>query len=1114
MKHGALFGKRGLWALCRKVICVIFLASSFLSTYAQEEKVSFEVQNANLTEIISILEKSTGFTFLYQDEQVAAVKNLTLRFTNERLSVVLTKCLAGTDLEWSIEDKTIVLKRQEKAKAPQQQVKSRKITGQVKDETGQPLPGVTVMLEGTKLGTTTRVDGTYTIECGDSKNLALLFSFMGMKSKRVVIGDKNVIDVKLEEDVTELEETVITGIYTRNIETFTGSVSTFKAEELKQISPQNVLRSLSILDPSFIITENRAQGSNPNAALDISINGKINVTDLSQEYSTDPNQPLFILDGFETTLETIQDLNMDRVESISILKDASATAIYGSKAANGVVVVETIKPKQGQLRFSYTGNFTVGWADLSDFNLMNAAEKLEYEKLAGVYLETSGGNLDENGEIINESNRARYYARLKLVQEGYDTYWLNEPLRTAFTQGHNVFIDGGDQTFLYGVGVSYNNTQGVMKKSSRDILNGNIRLSYRVKDLSFSNQTMIGKTKAINNPVDFSSYSQMNPFYAKRTVDGEVPKYVYRESLAGANNYDYIWNPLWDYQQASTNETDTWNITNNFQIEYRFLTYFRVRGNLQYQMSKSEAERFRSPNETVFSKTDADKKGTYTKSSTTSNSVTGRVNLTVGRSFGEHTLNGVAGMQFSDKTQESYGFGAQGYTTDQFSSPNFSSSYATGKPSASDSKNRSVSYYFNANYAYHMRYLLDFNLTTNGASQFGINDPFTTTWAVGVGWNVHQENFLANSKVINYLKLRYSLGNPGNQNYDAKLSSSIYMYNTAYSNPFGLAASVETWGNNNLKWQRTVTHNFGVDVQFLDSRLNLNFDYQMRNTDPLLVRIDMPTSTGASTAPMNVGATDNRSISVRMTYYFFKQRDFNWYVSGNLNHNTTKYKKIGNLLEEYNERGQASTSLLRYYDNASTTGVYAVRSAGIDPATGNEIFIKKDGSYTYEWKQSDEVLIGDSNPKVQGAFQTSLVYKGFSFGASFSYRVGGMISLSTLFNKVENISSSQLKYNQDKRALYDRWQKPGDKDRFKRIDDTKSTNMSSRFIEEENTFSCNSINIGYRTSTAEWLKYIGASAFNFTAYMNDIFRISSIKEERGTSYPFERSVSFSIGLNF
>ena len=162
IEHGALFSRSGLWAICQKVIFVIFLSSSFLTrTYAQEEKISFEVQNAKLTEVISILEKSTGYTFLYQDEQVAAVKNLTFRFTNERLSVVLTKCLAGTNLIWTVEDKTIVLKREEKVGAQQQQVKSRKVSGRVFDETGQPLPGVTVMIEGTKLGTTTRVDGSY-----------------------------------------------------------------------------------------------------------------------------------------------------------------------------------------------------------------------------------------------------------------------------------------------------------------------------------------------------------------------------------------------------------------------------------------------------------------------------------------------------------------------------------------------------------------------------------------------------------------------------------------------------------------------------------------------------------------------------------------------------------------------------------------------------------------------------------------------------------------------------------------------------------------------------------------------------------------------------------------
>ena len=982
----------------------------------------------------------------------------------------------------------------------------------VSDELGEPLIGVHVKVKGATSGVITDTDGRFRIEL-EKENTSLEFSYIGMRTLVLRASNKE-MQVRMESDAIDIKETVVTGIYTRNIESFTGSVATYTNEDLKMIGPQNVLRSLSVIDPSFIITENRAQGSNPNAMMDININGKINVTDLTQEYSTDPNQPLFILDGFETTLETIQDLNMDRVESISILKDASATAIYGSKAANGVVVVETIKPKQGLLRFSYNGSFTVGWADLSDFNLMNAAEKLEYEKLSGVYKDSNGANLDEHGEIINEYQRARYYAKLKMVQEGYDTYWLNEPLRNSFVQGHSMYIDGGDQTFLYGVGITYNNTQGVMKKSSRDVLNGNIRLTYRLNNLSFTNQTIIGKTKARNNTVSFSAYSQMNPFYSKRTSDGEVPKYVYREALAGANNYDYIWNPLWDYEQNSSDGSDGWNLTNNFQIEYRFLKNFRLRGNVQYWMSKSETERFRSPDETSFAKANPEKRGSYTKSSSSSSSITGRMNLTYGRSFGDHTLNGVGGIQFSDRNEEAYSFGALGYTTDQFSNPNFSHGYPEGKPSASDNKSRSVSYYFNMNYAYAMRYLLDFNYTSSGASQFGIDDPFTTTWSVGVGWNMHNEKFLQDNKIINYMKLRYSLGNPGNQNYDAKLSSSIYMYNTQYSNPFGLAAKIDTWGNNNLKWQKTVTHNFGLDLQMFDSRLNFYIDYQLRDTDPLLVRIDMPTSTGAPTAPMNVGATDNRSLSIRATYYLIKKRDFNWYISANLNHNTTKYKKIGNTLEEFNKRGQESASLQRYYDGASTTGVYVVRSAGIDPATGNEIFIKKDGGYTYEWKQEDEVLIGDSNPKVQGSLQTSLVYKDFTFGASFSYRVGGLIQLSTLFNKVENISSQQQKYNQDKRALYDRWQKPGDRAKFKRIDDTSTTPLTSRFVEKENTFQCSSINMGYRTANAPWLKYIGASAVNFTVYMNDIFRFSTIKEERGTSYPFERSVSFSVGLNF
>ncbi len=1080
--------------------------------YSQVTKtVTLDLKGATIKEFFDALKEQTKLSFVYNTEQTKFMKPITIRVSNESVTRVLDWVFDGTPFSYQIEDQIVTIVKKENTLPD-----LKKITGRVLDEQQEPLPGVNVMFEGTTIGCVTDVRGNYTITIPSDGRLK--FTFIGMEPQILPTKGKTVINVTLSENAEQLEEVVANGIYTRNIESFTGSVATFKTEELKTIGAQNILRSLSILDPSIIITENNTQGSNPNAKMDITINGKMNITDLEQEYETDPNQPLFILDGFETTLQTISDLNMDRIESISILKDAASTAIYGSKAANGVIVVETVKPKAGKLRVNYNGSLTVGWADLSDYNLMNAEQKLEYEKLAGVYATSSSTdgtlNLDENGEIISDSKRSEYYQKLKLIKEGVDTYWMNEPLRTAYTQAHNLYIDGGDATFQYGVGLSYNRTMGVMKKSDRDVLNGNIRLNYRVQNFSFSNQLTISNTAAGNETVAFSKFSRMNPFYAKRTENGEVPKYVYRES-SGGTNYTYVWNPLWDQQQNSFNESGSNSITDNLQMDWRVWRSLRLRGNFSYTMDKNETERFISPNETSEVDKDVLKRGSYNSSNSTSSKYNGRVNLTYGEVFKVHTVNVVGGVQFSQSTSKLNGFSAQGYLTDQFSNPNFSNGYPEGgRPNSKDTKSRSASFYSNFNYAYDMRYLVDFNLTSNGASQFGIDNPFTTTWSVGVSWNVHNESFFKDSRVVNYLKIRYSYGNPGNQNFDAKLSSSIYDYTTTYTNPFGLSALVSTWGNNSLKWQKTKTHNWGANVQLFKNRLNLTVDYQIRKNEPMLVNIDLPRSTGTFSTPMNIGATDNRSISASFTVYVLKKRELNWYISANINHNKTEYYNVGDVLQKYNEEGRASKSLLRIYDHASLSGLYTVRSAGIDPATGNEIFIKKDGSYTYEWNVEDEVLYGDSNPKATGAVNTSFTWKGFSFSAAFSYRWGGDIQLSTLLNKVENISSDMLKYNQDVRALTSRWKKPGDMVKYKRIDDVSVTNMSSRFIAKENTLQCSSINIGYRTTTAPFLKHIKATSFSVNAYMNDIFRLSTVKEERGLDYPFQRSVTFSLGIGF
>lgn len=913
----------------------------------------------------------------------------------------------------------------------------------------------------------------------------------------------------MEPDALAIQETVITGIYTRKAESFTGSMATYSEKELKTVGNQNVLQSLKVLDPSFIVLENNLSGSDPNATMNLNIGGNTNIVGLETEYTTNPNQPLFILDGFETTLSTITDLSMDRVASITILKDAASTAIYGAKAANGVVVVETKKPEAGRLQFNYNGNFGLEWADLTDYNLMNSSEKLQYEKLAGYY-----GSLDANGNIIDEYYQNLYNQRMLRTKQGIDSYWMNEPLQTGFTQSHNIFAEGGDAAFRYGIGMTYTQTQGVMKNSNRDVLNGNVQLTYRIDKFAFTNQTNITNTDVENPTVSFSDFARTNPFYDKYNEYGEIDQ-VIEEIQTISGGTQYITNPLWDLNQKSYDKNNQLSFTNNFQIEYRPLPELRIRGKLGIIVGRSNSKQFDSPEMSKYLTTDQLKRGSYSESNTKSSSYDGSLDISYGKTFGKHTVNAIGGMQISENNSNLSMFQAIGYSSDLFSNPNFANGYPEGgRPSSSISKSRTASYYANFNYGYQLRYLLDFNLRTDGSSVYGVNNPFSTTWSLGLGWNIHNEAFFNKNGVLNYLKLRYSVGNPGNANLNAKMANSIYTYYTQYPNMFGLAALISSWGNSGLKWQRTNEHNVGVDIEMFHNRLRLSTDFFIKKTDPLLLSIDFPPSTGISQVPMNIGAMKNIGTTFTGSYIIIRKPDMNWTVNANLRHIRTTYYNIGDLLEKYNEKGRTNQTLTRYYDGASNTALYAVRSAGIDPMTGNEIFIRKDGSYTFKWDSADEVICGDSTPDVEGAFGTSFYWKGFSVNAIFSYRYGGQAFLSTLFNKVENISDVQVKYNQDKRALYDRWQKPGDIAKFKRIDDTSTTNMSSRFIADDNTLELSTVSVGYETTAGKWLQSIGASSFNVRIYGNNLFRLSTIKEERGIDYPFSRSISASVGIRF
>ena len=1098
-------------------LTMLFLLMTFVSLTATAlgQRTTIKLDNVDLQVAFNEIKQKMGYTFVYNDQVVKNVGKVSVNVTSSDIKYILAKCLEGTSLDFYIEDNIVVIK----SKAEQARETERKpvtVKGKVVDEKKQPLPGVTVLLKGTTLGVTTGGEGDFSIVITDTTKAELVFSFIGMVSQTIPYKSipKGEWTIVLKDDVQEMDEVVVTGIYSRKKESFTGSSTTYTAKELKTIGNQNVLQSLKTMDPSFAIVENNQFGSDPNRLPDINVRGKTSVIGLTQEYEVDPNQPLFILDGFETTLKTISDLSMDRVQSITVLKDAAATAIYGSKAANGVVVVETKAPAPGTLRLTYNGNLNLSFADLSDYNLMNSKEKLEFERLAGYY-----GDLDANGEIESEYDQRLYYQRLAEVKRGVDTYWMSEPLRFATSHSHNLFAEGGDDRMRYGLGFSYNKTQGVMKGSDRDVINGNVQLLYRYKSLSFKNYLNLDYSMSSREKVTFSKFSQANPYHRKKNEDGVVEQVLEIYTDSDANSPTYLqelknYNPLYDMTLGSSDETSSFGFTNNFEIDWQVFDGLRAKGRFSISKSTDRGEVFKSPNASDYAETASTERGSYQETRDENLSYDGDLNVTYAKLFNEvHMVNAVGGIRLASSKSQSSGYESIGFIDDRYSNPSFSSGYPTGgKPSYFTSEKRSASYYLNAGYAYDDRYLLDVNLRSDGSSVFGLSQQFTTTWAIGLAWNVHKEDFFQNQNWLNFLKLRFSIGNPGNQNFDAYISMNVYKYATGYPNPFGVSAIVSTWGNNDLDWQKTIDQNYGIDLAFLNNRLKVTVDYFYKNTDPLLVYVQTPTSTGTSTVPMNLGKQVSQGLTATLNYMILQRENMSWNFNFNARHITYEYRNIGTALDKFNQENRSS-NLVRYYDGGSPSDLWAVRSAGIDPASGREIFIKKDGTQTFEHDYADEVVVGNSDPKVEGVIGTSFYYKGFSASVNLRYRLGGQIFMSTLYDKVENISENALQYNQDKRALYDRWQKPGDVSKYKSISLTEATPMSSRFIADENTLSGESISFGYETQ-AKWLHRIGASSMTIRGYMNDIFRISTVKNERGLDYPFARTVAFSLGLTF
>ena len=1107
-----------------KFLILFLCISSFqlsANVYSQIAKVSLEVKNASLEQVIQLLEKESGYIFLYEDAQIEQVQGLELNFKDEDLKVVLDECLQNSGLTYKLMNHTIVISRKNVNDQVRMTPTKLLLQGIVKDADGHVLPGVSVVLKETTLGVATDVEGRFTIELPKADSIVLVFSFIGMQTKEVKWRGEKELNVVLEESVAEIDEVVVTGLFNYRASSFTGLATTYSKDELKAVGNQNLLKSLSNLDPSFVIEDNYANGSNPNAFNDITIRGNASFASMQGDYTGNPNEPLFIVDGFEATREAVFDLDMNRVQSVTILKDAAAKAIYGAKASNGVVVVETVQPEKGRLRLTYTGDLNIEAPDLSSYDICNAVEKLQVEVNAGRYTGSSPSYQQNLTEQYNEI--------LKNIAEGVDTYWLAKPLRTGVGQKHTLYMEGGDDRMRYSANLSYNGIVGVMKGSDRKTVAGNIQLSYRYKDFLFRNSLSVTSNRADDSPYgSFSDYASANPYYSPYDENGNLKKILGSYTPNGYGASEIVnYNPLYNAYIGTKNFSKYTEYTENFYIEWRPLEVFRFIGRVGYTYNSNKREDFYPGDHTYFVTWTGDnffKRGSYAITDGESSTVSSDVTANYTGNFGQHMLLVNAAWSINSSKNDTHGMTAWGFLNNHVDHVSFARQYAeNGRPSGSEYTTRTVGLTAAVNYSFADKYMADLSLRYNGSSAFGADNRWGTFWSAGIGWNLHKETFIERLGFVDLFKLRASYGLTGNQNFNPYQAKATYTYysDIVYDNITG--AYLMAMANDKLKWQQTADLNVGFDMQLFHA-LNLRLDVYQSKTKDALLDMTLPTSSGFSSYKENLGNVENVGFDATLSLRLYQKGSDFFSLNASVGHNKNKVVKISDALKAYNDQAESdamdsesgnATNLpvIRYEEGQSMTAIWAVRSLGIDPATGQEIFLKKDGvTTTYDYDTDDKAVVGDSNPKYHGNFGFNGEYKGFGASCSFSYRFGGDYYNQTLVNRVENVD---IAYNVDRRVLNNTWNTIGDIATFKKIGTTATTTYpTSRFVEKNNELRFASFSCYYDFKYMSWLKKSKVERLKLSFYMNDIFRVSTVKTERGTDYPYARNFSFSLTATF
>ena len=1096
------------------VLLVIWTAGlSAVRAQQSQQTIAVNFRNATVQQVFTWLDNHTQYDFVYNNSQIESLPRVSMQMSRTTVVDVVKHCLRNSSLSYQIRGNMVVIRPADEIKKGTEEAVQ--FSGVVYDENGLPLAGVSVVLKQASRGAVTGPDGKFTLKARRSDDMTLSFSFLGMKNQEIavfnngkqVFKELDKINVHMDPAVSEIGNVVVTGILNIAQKSFSGSSTTITGEQLKTVAPQgNALSAIQIFEPSFRIAENLDMGSNPNALPQMYVRGRSGIgtpaldESLTSEHAlkNDPNQPIFMLDGYEVSMEKIYDLDIERIETYTILKDAAATAMYGSRAANGVVVITTKPLPAGRLNVTYSGNFT-----------MNAREKLEAERLAGYY------DTDDPSQIATKLKE--YNGKLQNIERGIETDWLALPLRTSFGHKHSIGIAGASDAFRYGLDLMYDDQEGVMKGQNRKKMSAALNLQYQYKGLTFRNQMTTTLVNSQESPYGtFSDYVRMNPYDTYLDENGNIGM-----NMATWHSGSPYRNPMYDATLGSFDKGKRHEFYDQFDVRYYLNKKINFKANVALGYIVSDSDKFTDPAAAKFQSTE--KKGQLTtsrqKQSTYDISLNGYYNDQIGR----HNINFVVGLNIREEKTDYEGFTYSGFPEGGFSAPGYAKDIDT--KSYLEGKNRLFGALAVLNYSYNDVIFADLSGRIDGSSQFGSNKRFAPFFSTGAGVNVHNLKFFKeNTPWLTQFKLRGTYGMTGKVSFPSYAAQNKYEMFTDWQYPTGDGVQIMYLGNPNLKWERTLQTDLGFEFEILKGVFYAKYNYYIKDTHDNIADMFIPTSSGFTSYKENIGRMENRGHEIKLQSRVVNTRNTIINLIFNGASNKGKLKKISNSLRAYNDRVNEhynsnqggndvqSTPLLRYVEGGSLTGIYAMRSLGIDPATGKELYMRRDGSTTFKWDPAENVLVGDTEPSMSGSFGLSAYWKGFTLDTYFMYEWGGQRYNQTLRTTIE--MADILNSNCDCRVLSDRWIKPGDIARFRDIKDYNSvTRPTSRLVQNYSYLNMSSLSVGYEFKR-DMIRKLGLYRLKLQFNCRDLFTASSIQVERGLSSPYARAFTLSVNASF